>query len=870
MFSYIVLCAAALMAGRGLLRLTGVVSDNSGTLFLAPVVTMTMWTILLGWAVLLHLPLAWVVPFVWGLTALLSLFGSQSATQEMRHFPGLIQLTGLLPIILLAPAFWHGLADYTGSWFWDKWYYVATGWLTVFPNTALSPDVSPLVEYASNFSQCRFAAANLLAFISPMTGRPWDTVSAIHPFLALGLFCYASSMAFFLTRCGFLQRRALPGIWSLVALACLGLSGWTLSVVLTNNFDNLLAISILPALAGLVWYIPNDTLPPQDAKSQPGIFEMFIPTGMLVAGLLFIYPELAPAILGCAAFFILGRIITDRHHRIAAITFGPAAVVLGLVLATPWLPVMIGFFQGQLHLGFDASTLRPGEGFFKGLITAPFVPSASFGLWMPYECCVREHIRWWFGIYNAVALPGIVLIVLGARRSLRIGAWPVFATAVACSLAAAVMGIGFSYDYGMFKFLLVGWFAFVILMVLGGYTVVDWFTRRQHQRLGASLIGLFLLAFLGMTLFHVASFNATVYPKTTVAAQALEKITQNIPKGGVGAAIIDESRVAPAIWGLRNTPVAFFSSHHEYFTNPKLMRPQADRLGSEILYMLTDRPNAFPPNTLVRQTGPFSLYRVESPKTYVSAIAFPEHIDYLEPDGTFWLGPGTTRLSVQSDTQTLVRLLLVARPGPSLPPGEPVRLHISTDTGYNNTLEVSAYGIIETVIPVRKGMTELNLLPTNIPDPAGKAPFDSRTMIAKVEMLILVPDGQRASYLVDVTGPLGIDTINGSVWRWLNEKPLVLTVFSTVPTIVHMTARLMPGPSLPGVAARFVSIETSAGYAERRTLDTDDPLDLRIPVPAGMTRIGLRDLDTPTTSVPGDARTLLLAIGNLDVTFNKK
>ncbi len=860
MLSYIVVCAAALMAGRGLLRLIGFSSDSSGFVFLAPVLSMTMWSVLLGWAVLFSIPLAWAVPFIWALTAVLSLVGSQHATREMREFPILMQLVGFLPIILLAPAFWHGLIDYTGSWYWDKWYYIARGWMTISPDTMLPADVSPLVEYVQNFTDVRFAASTLLAFISPLTGHPWDTLSAVNPFQAFSLFCYSSSMAFFLTRSGFLAKGVLPGIWSSAALVCLGLSGWTLDVVVTNNFDNLLALSLLPALAGLVWSLPNTTY----HEEKTSIFNFALPAGILVGGLLFIYPELCPAILGCAFLFMVGRIINEKQNRSSAIAFGPIVLVIGCIIASPWIPTMIIFFKSQLHYGFASPNLRPGVHSFQGLLNAPFLPSSLMGLWLPFECC--ENTQGWFTLYTGIALPGIALILVGIVQSLRIGAGPLFASALACALAAAIMGFGFSYDYGMFKFLLIGWFCFIILMLLGCRKVLLWCRARDAKHIGASIIGLFIACFVGVTLFHVMNIDQQTSPKTTVATRALENFITNLPAGGIETAIVDYSHIAPTIWALRDRPIAFFSSSHPYFTDPNNMRPQANRLQDDILYILTDRPNAFPQEQIVYQGGPFRLYQVDSPKVFISSYDFPEYTNKIKPDGNFRIGPGNTILKIQSDTDTTADMILAIEPEPGSLPNEALPLQISTDTGFKEIYNITPNSIIESTFPVRKGVTQLILSPQNSPQYQDNAGI----LLANVNELILTAKGQKASYIMEIKDPLGIDVFNSEAWRWLNENPLSITVYSTIPTIVNVQGRLMPGPSLPGVAVRFVTISTSAGYAERRRLDTDENLNIRVPVPKGLTKIEIHDVDKPTAPVPGDPRTLLLAIGNLDVSFDKE
>ncbi len=403
-------------AGLALLRLFRVPIAGAGAVTLAPAVTLSFWAVLLGFGVSIGWPVhAFSLP-VWLLTLGLAGYGLVTAHAELRRSDWrAVSLAAALPLVLMAPYFAYGLKDFVGSALPDGWGYVAMGqYLWTYP-IGTEGELAPLHQYASHMSHVRHVSGAMLAFLSPLYS-PGDTQAPCGLFLAHAVFILAASCAFFATAAGWRFFQLL------VYVVLVVLSGWTANVVWANNFDNALALSYAPVLAGIALQL--------DLASWGWRFLI----GLLAAGLFYVYPELAPMVTALAIFIAI-----ERWFRTAASTLKQWALVvatsgtLALALTWPFVPDMVAFISMQTSAGLQQQVARPGEGMFGGLLWARFHPSALWGLGGEF---LRER---WLVVGQAFGLLLSVLAVIGVFHWLRtrlagLAAWLVLMVAAALAM----------------------------------------------------------------------------------------------------------------------------------------------------------------------------------------------------------------------------------------------------------------------------------------------------------------------------------------------------------------------------------------------------------------------------------------------------
>src|SRR5712692_2967442 len=170
------MCIISILAGQGQLWLIGLQVERRAALYLAPVITLVLWTTMLGIGVSLGLPVRQLWLIGWLLTILLAFFGVQRRDHLfLKNEWMLLMITILLPIGLMAPYFWYGLATYLGSPAPDGWSYIASGqYLWQYPR-GTEGGLAPLYQYAAHLSGTRFIASALLGFFSPIAGPSGDT-----------------------------------------------------------------------------------------------------------------------------------------------------------------------------------------------------------------------------------------------------------------------------------------------------------------------------------------------------------------------------------------------------------------------------------------------------------------------------------------------------------------------------------------------------------------------------------------------------------------------------------------------------------------------------------------------------------------------
>ncbi len=439
---YAVLCFVSMAVGLGVLRLCRVRLAPAAAMMLAPIMALACWSVAVGWGVALGIPLRLITPPLWALSLAVAVYGLATHRAAMRPVELLpLAPAAALPVFVTAPFFIFGLRDYPGSALPDGWSYVAHGqYLWTYAN-GTEGGLAPLYQYAAHLSQGRHIAASLLAVLSPVFA-PGDTQSVSLLFLAWTLFVFAASCAFFASTAG------LTGLTFVTYLTFAVAAGWTANLVGANNFDNALAFSFAPALAGAVW---------QPEWRGYGWIPLF---GLLIAALRFIYPELTLAVLLLPVAVLVVDWLSGRRPPPAMMAGVAAASLVGAVLASPNLPETVSFVRAQATAGLGAAG-RPGDGMFPGLLRLGHQPSAFWGLgaeWTAHR---------FLPLANAVAGALIVCSWAGVARLIRMRMGGVVAWMLVLLAGAVALIIAARYSYGAYKLILLTWWVLAFTAVTG-------------------------------------------------------------------------------------------------------------------------------------------------------------------------------------------------------------------------------------------------------------------------------------------------------------------------------------------------------------------------------------------------------------------
>ena len=191
MIAYLLLCTISILTGQGILRLTRVGVETPVSIFLAPLVTLSFWAILLGLGISIGFTVKDLRLFVWPLTILLAAVGLWGA--DFRFFKQdwpMVLIVLVAPVLLMAPYFWNGITTYLGSPAYDGWSYMAYGqYLLDYPR-GTEGGLSPLAQYAAHLNSTRFIASALLGFFAVLSGSNADTQMVSGLFLAWTLFVF--------------------------------------------------------------------------------------------------------------------------------------------------------------------------------------------------------------------------------------------------------------------------------------------------------------------------------------------------------------------------------------------------------------------------------------------------------------------------------------------------------------------------------------------------------------------------------------------------------------------------------------------------------------------------------------------------------
>jgi hypothetical protein len=581
----LVIACAQLLVGLGVMRLLRVSTQAQG-LLLAPTFCLAIFAVVLGTIVQLGFPVEALRLALWVLGGALAALGGISVGKDAWRKTGVtLAAASVCSVLLLSGYVWYGLTMYPGSPVLDGWTYASFGeYLRTYPK-GTEGGLSPLYQYAAHLADTRFIASAGLALLAPPWCATCDTQAMVGPFLVCAIFAYATAV-------GYLAARAIgrkPYAITMIVIAVL--AGWPLGALRANNFDNLLALSLTPALTGLIlWGGP--------------LHKAIAPCALLLAATIYIYPELAPLTAlayGCA---VLNVAVTGANVR-SALLAGVAATILAAFLAAPYLGEFGRYFLAQLSSMNWTSGARPGEGSFPALLEPKALIAALWGL--PGS---RSHL-FVTQLVGAALLCGLAVGCYYAVRR-RLFA-PVMFLCVVVTLALYIIFVA-HYDYGAYKVLLYGWWCTALVVTWGIETMTD--VKLNIVR-GLSL-GVLVMAIgpLPATILWgawIAEWYGSI-PRTTMKPyRELYDLRSRFPHTQISAQIDDATNNAWAVYFLRGAPVRFVA-YRGYMAQPHVVpfmnrSAQPSSVVSE--YLLTER-KAGAAGKLVWENELFSLWRSET------------------------------------------------------------------------------------------------------------------------------------------------------------------------------------------------------------------------------------------------------------------
>lgn len=586
--TYPALVALALCAGRGLVALLRSRVAPSRAWLLGPPTLLAAWTVALGLLAHARIPLASCAAPLWGATALLALLGLRQARRDLgRGLLGVLVLCAGLPVLLLAPHFAAGLADYAGVFFGDGWGYVADaqylwGWSEARPPSALH-------AWATALTGTRHATATLLAALSPLE-QAGDPQRVVGLFCALLLFVYACACA----------SLPLPRGLRVPLLLMAVPAGWVGQTLAFSNYDQALALSLLPAVWG--------------ACARASVRSALL-AGALLAGLLFAFPEQAPVFLASHA---LGAVLLARRARRAREPLLAASASLGVALALvgPCVPQLVRFVSWQvptLHAG------RPGGGRFAGLLDPQRWPAALLGLGG------EDVARWPSVPWPSAALACLLtaLALLGGRQCWRTRQRPLLGVAGAYAGASAAL-LARDYHYGAYKFLSLSYWCFALLALLGAAALGSRLGASRRQAVWALALATLLQMAWTPGLHRLRAADAAD-GLDLGRLRALAHSLGGLRPRGLALDVRDPAAQQWAVYFLRALPLRIYDDRG-YLANreARLRLAAAERPAwRQVDYLVTDEPPAARVAShaaeLVLEQAPLRVWRLRSGLTWLSS-----------------------------------------------------------------------------------------------------------------------------------------------------------------------------------------------------------------------------------------------------------
>lgn len=549
--SLLLLIAVAVFAGAGLMYFAGTFDPD---VLLSPAVALAIWSLAIGlWIVgggiLDHLrTIFWIVTL--GLTVAGAIAVLVRRPQTLLAFA----IPATAAAVVMAPYLVHGLAAFPGSWFWDGFAYMAIGEsLSHFPRIAIVPGLDLFDAFGHYEARGRFVSGALISTFRGIFPLGGDAQQAIGYFLLFAVLTFASS-------CAYLANAALPNHprarIAFVALATV--SGAVVDLIWANNFDHLLALSIMPAALGLAMNL------------RLGSIGDAVLLGAFAAAEVYIYPELAPLMLLPAVLATASHLFRSRDTLKTLATATAGLLAFGLLILPMWHD-LTDFLAVQIHAALSPrGGSRPGEGYYPTLFSRRCGPGAMLHLYAPFSTCSSAP-------NNAVRLIASLSAIALLMRTLF--AWRKVPTLILCAFVIIIVAGYFlvvqQYDYGASKILISGWPVLMLLVVTAAAT-----SGKAVQSWATLTAGALLLTVGG----EIRSFDRSVAFKSIERFSVLDQAIP--PDATVDLSISDPLSFQWAVYYLRTRQLTVSKGSLIYY-KPEVALTIA---AGAAQYLVTDQP----------------------------------------------------------------------------------------------------------------------------------------------------------------------------------------------------------------------------------------------------------------------------------------
>jgi len=502
-------------------------------------------------------------------------------------------------------------------------------------------------------------------------------------------------------------------------------SGWLLSLLSSNNYDNALAISFLPAFAGI-----SHIIKPQQKRWA------FILAGLVIA-LLYCYPEMSPFILGGGCLFFIQRIVRDGRSLKPWLILLLLTCLLSVIGIAP-LKDLIFFFIQQAKAGLG-SGVRPGGNAFPGLLKPSTLLMCFWGFHPAGSSFAPKISGLWFFLCSLLSFVLSIMAALGVYDLFKRKEWGFAATLIILFAGALYMIFGQEYSYGAYKLILLNWWAMAFAVILGVDKLLALPRRREGFKgliTGSALCVVMLFFCLNATML-VYKDRSLPY-KSILPFKKVAEIEGVIGSKPVLVTVNDNIANEWAVYFLRNMPISLVQ-YRAYMAQthvvPFMQRARGVDI-TKVKYALTDSERSFPESDLLWQGGPYYLWKLKDSRwIQPTEIRNPNGLEKLSGKPFFWIGEGNTEIDLLSTVNGTATIFAEFLLGPSLPDKPDRRLVLLTDKGYQAKIIIARNGLEEITVPVIKGKNRIILQPLDRPSVAVTGNGDRRPLLIGVRGL---------------------------------------------------------------------------------------------------------------------------------------
>lgn len=723
--TYLLLCLASYLAGRGLVRVFRLKTTDRAEPALAIVLTYVVWTVVVGLTAGIGVPLKTASPWLWGTFGVLAIAGLVPPWPKLQSAAICFLLCALLPVGVLLHPFEAGLTECPETVFFDGYFYTACGeyaWehgLNDYRNfEVLGPphglsgacmkvalwqhggsderDMNIIHRFAATWPGHRCVGMSMLAFLSPWV-HAGDTIADGFLLHAWSLFSLAGAVFLFWT------ARQKSATFASAATAFTVAAGWSAAPFWANQLDNGLGLPYLAVLAAMLelW--------------GPECWSRWLLLGTALAGLWYTYPPAAPFVMVGTALIALPRLWSERREWHWWLGGGAVSLLLAAVLFVPGGLASLPYLSASYLGTWDTSSLLPGIHHLK------CYPGVFWGLGgetTANECTRLSNFTGW--IFSALAL-------IGTFRLARRGEWGVAACAFFIGGFCFYSLFRLHYSYPFLKLFSSTWWCFAALFVAGADAVISR-VRVLHYR--SALIAVLILlgceCQFASALWERKPFSPVRYPKATITAmRRVRSVCKDLDNGSVMVLADDGIANLLASYYLRDKRF-YLANRQSWLVYPTFLlfdrHFHQERL-DDVRYVLGDDSSwdaeIAGHAELVWSGGPYKLWKLrltadDGPLVLhvVPAIGFQKN----GRADSFAVGTAPTVVYVASAESTAANVRLTCFPSAHLTSADTCHLGIAMNSGYRGSFCLRK-GDNVLSIPLAAGMNRIELCVLDKPRP---------------------------------------------------------------------------------------------------------------------------------------------------------